>query len=88
VLYDLAATAPMHLVPAPVAAELTKLLDGPRPGGRDDRLERARTYLERGRKLSAGVGRLPDEECHCPKAGPCHCGRRKQRDTDRHVMRV
>ncbi|WP_406675250.1 hypothetical protein WBK31_17520 [Nonomuraea sp. N2-4H] len=88
VLYDLAATAPMHLVPAPVAAELTKLLDGPRPGGRDDRLERARTYLERGRKLSAGVGRLPDEECHCPKAGPCHCGRREQRDTDRHVMRV
>ncbi|MFG1694884.1 hypothetical protein [Nonomuraea sp. NPDC049309] len=88
VLYDLAAAAPMHLVPAPVAAELSRLLAGPRPGGRGDRLEGARVFLEEGRKTSAGARRLPDAKCHCPETGPCHCGLRERRDTDRRVMRV
>jgi hypothetical protein len=71
VLRDLAATVPFHLVPAPMAAHLTTLLEtSPRPAARQ-------AYWERMRRLNDGTGLLPpEEECRCPADGPCGCGLR------------
>ncbi|MGP4105107.1 hypothetical protein, partial [Nonomuraea sp. KM90] len=77
VLHDLATAAPAGLVPAPLAADLAKLLDGSRPGTRH-------AYWDRMRALSGGTGLLPpEEECRCPEDGPCGCGLRARSRTVR-----
>ncbi|NJP91727.1 hypothetical protein HCN51_20070 [Nonomuraea sp. FMUSA5-5] len=79
VLYDVAAAVPRRLVPAPLAADLSRLLAEPRPG-------RRHAYWTRARKLADGTGWQPpedDEECGCPEDGPCVCGRRRAADPGR-----
>ncbi|MET8868634.1 hypothetical protein ABZW11_37385, partial [Nonomuraea sp. NPDC004580] len=78
VLHDLAAAAPLHLVPAPLAADLRTMLADPRP---DDR----QTFLQRGRELADGGGW--EVLCECPQDGPCLCGRRKDAVPDHLVAR-
>ncbi|MEV4074391.1 hypothetical protein [Nonomuraea fuscirosea] len=71
VLRDLAAAAPFHLVPAPMAAHLTTLL------GTTRRSAARHAYWERMRLLNDGTGlQPPEEECRCPADGPCGCGLR------------
>ncbi|WP_066940151.1 WXG100-like domain-containing protein [Microtetraspora fusca] len=80
------------LAPDPLLDRIAALVDGPRPSG-------VREFLERGRRLSDVTGWQPPEEdddedrrlgpdggedwdplkddvCRCPAEGPCVCGRR------------
>ncbi|MFC7036462.1 hypothetical protein [Nonomuraea rubra] len=81
VLHDVAAAVPAQLVPAPLAAELARLLAGPRPGGRH-------AYWSRARTLAEASGWHPEEECPCPGDAPCVCGLREGARPDRTAVRA